>query len=235
MARRSRHLLVWLHVVTSVGWGSQAAALFALVQFGFRIGDTAAFALAELVDVQVLQFCATTSAFSGIALSALTPWGFFRHWWVLAKFAITTSQLYAGIFLLSPRLGDAAEGGPPSPALRVGSLLMASAIAFQAWLSTAKPGRRTPWARHDRQPVASTRAFAFCTAVPAADLLLGEFVLGRSIPVLSLLVAVGLPVIGAVRSRRSRGSGRPAHPTGSASFRSSTRTGRRRSNATPRP
>ena len=79
-----------------------------------------------------------------------TAWGLTHHGWVLAKFAITLVQLYAGIFLLSGALAATADtpaaGGPPA-ALVAGTAGMAGAVAFQAWLSVAKPGGRTPWSR----------------------------------------------------------------------------------------
>ncbi|QFZ19137.1 hypothetical protein [Saccharothrix syringae] len=194
----SRKLLLWLHVVTSTGWMSMALALFVIVNYALSApGREAAFEAALLVDVDVLQFMATTSAFSGLVLSGLTPWGYFRHWWVLAKFGITLTQLYAGIFVLSPNLHP---GGSPL-LMRAGSLLMFSALACQVWLSVAKPFGRTPWAGRRKPGTAPGWAFAGCLAVPALDYALGELVLGRSTPVLSLLVVVVHPVVRAARSR----------------------------------
>lgn len=193
--KKSRTLLVWLHVVSSVGWMSQAFALFALVSYGLGADGpqrAAAFAMAHVVDTQVLQFMATTSAFTGLMLSALTSWGYFRHWWVLAKFGITFSQLYAGIFVLSPNLDAGVDGS--TGLLRVGSLLMGSALAFQTWLSVAKPGGRTPWTPPGRYPAASGALLACCVAIPVLDYALGKLVFGQGIPALSLLVVVCYPL-----------------------------------------
>ncbi|GAA3468354.1 hypothetical protein [Nonomuraea roseola] len=113
--------------------------------------------MAHLLDNHVLLHLANASILTGIMLSAMTRWGFFRYWWVLTKFAITMSQLYAAVFLLSPRLTALAEGVRGSdPALLFATALMASAIAFQGWLSVAKPWKRTPWAeaRLDVPPAA---------------------------------------------------------------------------------
>jgi hypothetical protein len=89
--------------------------------------------MARAVDGRLLGPMADASAFTAIMLAAAIPWGFFRHWWVLTKFAITLVQLYLGIFLLSPTLAHSASTGP-SLAQVVGTALMASAIAFQGWL-----------------------------------------------------------------------------------------------------
>src|SRR5690349_7644871 len=145
MAKRARSLLVWLHVVSSVGWLSQAVALLALLLYGMKTSDVNAFRMARVLDHNVLAIMANTSAFTGMMLSATTPWGYFRHWWVLAKFAITVSQLYVGIFILSDNLEEAANGHV-SVWMPVGTALMIGAIAFQTWLSVAKPWGRTPWA-----------------------------------------------------------------------------------------
>lgn len=196
-----RKLLVWVHVVTSTGWMFMALALFVVVHYALSAPDRgAAFEAAVVLDVEVLQFMATTSAFSGLMLSGLTPWGWFRHWWVAVKFAVTFTQLYVGIFVLSPNLHP---GGSPA-LMRVGSLLMFSALACQVWLSVAKPFGRTPWAARTKPRTASGWAFAACLAVPAFDYWFGEFVLGQSVPALSLLVVIVHPVVRAVRARRTR-------------------------------
>lgn len=204
----SRKSLVWLHVVSSTGWMMMALALFVVVNHALTTpGRRAAFEVATLLDVQVLQFMATTSAFSGLMLSGLTAWGYFRHWWVLAKVAITFSQLYAGIFVLSPNLHP--DGSPLL--LRVGSLLMASALACQVWLSVAKPFKRTPWAAPRKPKTAPPWGFALCLAVPAFDYALGQNLLGVPLPAVSALVAAGYPIVRAVRLRSH--SRETAHPS----------------------
>ncbi|PRY40355.1 hypothetical protein [Umezawaea tangerina] len=185
-----RKLLVWLHVLGPVGWMSQALALFALTTYGLgATGPTraSAFEMANVIDTAVLQVMATTSAYTGFMLSALTSWGYFRHWWVLAKFVITLSQLYLGIFLLSPNLDLGEQGNPIL--MRLGSLLMAAALATQVWLSVAKPGKRTPWTPPGKFPSAPGWVIGASAAVPLID-----YVLLRGIPAVSLLVAIAYPM-----------------------------------------
>src|SRR3954464_14629776 len=104
-SQRWRQAVVWLHVVTSVGWMGQALALFVLLALGLGSEDSAtriaATSMAHEIDTVLLAPLANASAFTGFMLAASTAWGYFRHWWVLAKFAVTLVQLYAGIFLLS--------------------------------------------------------------------------------------------------------------------------------------
>lgn len=205
MQKRARTLLVWLHVVTSVGWLSQAVALLALVLYGMKSGDVAAFEMARLLDHGVLAIMANTSAFTGFMLSATTPWGYFRHWWVLAKFVITVVQLYVGIFILSDNLQEAVNGHVTAW-MPVGTALMISAIAFQAWLSVAKPWRRTPWADPKvKLPTASTFTFVAALVIPVLDFAISLWQ-GNPMPMLMLITVIGYSVRRAARARR-RSSG----------------------------
>lgn len=192
MTRRgqaARQLLVWFHALTSIGWMSLALCLCTLLVWG----TPAALDAAEVLDVRLLQHLATSSAFSGLMLAALTQWGYFRYWWVLAKFAITVTQLYVGIFVLSPRLHDAEVGS--TGALIASSTLMASALAFQAWLSVAKPWRTTPWTGpRVGRTTSPSWMFLAAVAIPVFDFIAWRFVFGAPAPVLSLLVALGFPV-----------------------------------------
>ncbi|EME57692.1 hypothetical protein [Amycolatopsis decaplanina] len=191
-----RQLTVWLHVITSVGWMGQALALFTLLAISRASEDgeirVAATSMAHEIDSLLLAPLANASAFTGFMLAAATAWGFTRHWWVLAKFAITLVQLYAGIFLLSGALQDsvvAARAGDPAPvALVAGTALMASALAFQAWLSVAKPwGKVRSGAK---LPTAPAWVFVAAVLAPLADITVGLF-LGYPLPALSLLVLIG--------------------------------------------
>jgi hypothetical protein len=214
-----RQLTVWLHVITSVAWMGQALALASLLTLSLTTPDpsvrVSATAMADHLDMTLLANLANASAFTGFFLAAATPWGYLRHWWVLAKFAITVAQLYLGIFVLSDALRDsvvAARTGAPAPAaLTVGTLLMAGALAFQAWLSIPKPWGRTPWAeqgargRAAKLPTAPEWMFALAVLAVAADLA-GAALLGYPAPAFSLLV---LAVRLAQRRREARPAGRP--------------------------
>jgi hypothetical protein len=205
MGKRARNLLVWLHVVTSVGWMGQAVALFALLTYGLATGTAAAYAMAEVLDLHVLAHLANTSAFTGLMLSALTRWGYAQYWWVLAKLVITLVQLYVGIFLLGPRLRAIAHGELiPSAVDAAFPLLMASAIAFQAWLSVAKPASRTPWTGTPaKAPAPATWFVVFVFAVPVLDYLLAVR-LGHPAPLFFALTAITYPIWRARRLARSR-------------------------------
>lgn len=193
---------MWLHVVTSVGWMGLALTLFALLALaGTDPGNAAgATAMAHFLDNTLLAPLANTSASTGLVLSLGTAWGLIHQRWVLTKFAITLGQLYAGVFLLSAALDDAATAAEAGPAMAAGTVAMAGALGFQAWLSVAKPWRRTRWARHPetgrpvRLPTAPAALFAVGVLAPLVDIAVGTAV-GFPTPVLSLLSVVAVAVV----------------------------------------
>ncbi|WIM99546.1 hypothetical protein ACTOB_003204 [Actinoplanes oblitus] len=169
---------------------------------------SAATSMAHVLDGRLLGPMADASAFTGIMLAAATPWGFFRNWWVLIKFAITLVQLYLGIFLLSPALTDSLTAGP-SPAQIIGTGLMASAIAFQGWLSVAKPWGKVR-ARYRAPAGTGPRWIFVATAVGGLADLAFAVAIGHPMPLLSLtLLAIGLIRRPSWVDSRTRN---PAHP-----------------------
>jgi hypothetical protein len=213
--RRWRRLTVWLHVLTSVGWMALALTLFALM--GLALTGTpeearAAATAAHHLDTVLLAPFANSSAATGLLLGLGTAWGLTQHRWVLIKLLITLVQLYLGIFLLSPALSALAAGGGAPLGLVVGTVAMAGAIAFQAWLSVAKPGGRTRRTRPAvKLPQAAPWVFAAAVLAPLTDIAVGTTV-GFPTPVLSLLT-VG--VAAEVRRRALRapaGISRSARP-----------------------
>jgi hypothetical protein len=221
--RRWRHLTVWLHAVTSIGWMSLALTLVSLLALAVTTTDravaTAATSIAEYLDTALLAPLGNASASTGIMLSLCTAWGLTHHRWVLTKFAITLVQLYAGIFLLSDALHTASETTIPSVPLIAGSIAMVGAFGFQAWLSVVKPGSRTRWSRDRRTgrairlPTAPGPVFAAAVLAPLVDIAVGT-VVGFPTPVLSL---VALVVAVVVRRRALRATEPTPRRSGAAS------------------
>jgi hypothetical protein len=215
--RTWRQLLVWLHVVSSVSWMSQAAALAVLLFTAIgpaapevRVGAAES---AQLLDTTVLVYSANVATATGLLLAVTTSWGVWLHRWVAAKLVLTTGQLYAGIGILSPRMHAAVatvrDGRIDGVAwLGLAATLMASAFAVQVWLAIAKPGGKTRRAARVRRP-STARAWLLALAVlaPIADTVLGVAVTGP-LPVLSLVVLVVALVVRRRRAISSEGSTR---------------------------
>ncbi|UBU18239.1 hypothetical protein [Nonomuraea gerenzanensis] len=199
---RWRNLLVGLHVITSVGWMALALVLVVLLTHGMRTGDAHAYRMADLLDDDLLLHLANASAFTGLMLAGLTRWGYTRHWWVTTKFAMTLSQLYVGIFILGGHLDRLAAGLQRSATgVAVATVLMAGALAFQTWLSIAKPWRLTPWTTGKAGPKPPDWLFAAALAVPVIDYSTATFVFGHPAPLLTVLTVIGYPIWRAARAR----------------------------------
>lgn len=220
MSRGLRHLLVWLHVVSSVSWLSQAIALTVLLLVSALSppGDrkTSAASIAELLDQTVLVHSANTSAFTGLILAAVTAWGYLHYWWVGLKFVLTLGQLYLGIFVLSAAMHETvaatAQGSDgPALSLAVASGVMVGGLAFQVWLSVAKPWGRTPLGERARARPVAAPAWLYSLGVlaPLADVGTGV-ALGNPAPVLSIATLI---LALALRARRARKTAGPLlHP-----------------------
>jgi hypothetical protein len=95
--------------------------------------------------------------------------------------------------------------------LAVGSALMAGAIAFQAWVSVAKPWSTTRWMPADRRQVAGTAprwVFVATVVGVAADLTVAAL-LGHPAPLISLVILGTWLVL----RRRQAGADRPGGTT----------------------
>src|SRR5688572_18151795 len=95
------------HVTTSVGWIGAVLVFLALAAIGLVSRDERTVRGAYLVMAPaawlVLVPLAHASLLSGIALSLGTPWGLFRHYWVVIKLMITAFStvillIYMGTF-----------------------------------------------------------------------------------------------------------------------------------------
>ncbi len=94
MTPHLRKLALTTHVTTSVGWLGAVAGFFALAVAGLTSQDAqmvrAAYLAMELTGWCVIVPLSLTSLPTGLVMSLGTEWGLFRHYWVLAKFLITS-------------------------------------------------------------------------------------------------------------------------------------------------
>jgi hypothetical protein len=94
---------------------------------------------------------------TGLLISGLTPWGFFKHRWVAIKWVLTVFCILFGTFVLGPtvngqpeitnNLGLAALGDDQYMANWINSLLgglfQILALIFMIAISVLKPFRKT--------------------------------------------------------------------------------------------
>ena len=96
-----RKFVLTAHVTSSVGWLGAVVGFLALAVAALTIQDAqsvrAAWIAMELTGWFVIVPLALASVLIGVVMSLGTPWGLFRHYWVLVKFLLT---VFATIILL---------------------------------------------------------------------------------------------------------------------------------------
>jgi hypothetical protein len=111
MAPRVRKLGLTAHVIASVGWLGAVAGFLALALAGVTSEDPqlvrGAYLTMELIGWFVLVPLSIASLLTGFVQSVGTPWGLFRHYWVVAKLLINV--VATGVLLIYMQtLGDLA-------------------------------------------------------------------------------------------------------------------------------
>ena len=161
MTPRIRKLALTAHVTSSVGWLGTAAAFQALaiaaVMSNEPVTIRGLYLGMELIGWYViLPFC-LASLVSGLVVSLGTPWGLFRHYWVLVKFLITvvSALILFGFTQTLTSLGDVAADPrlslsqlrslKQSPVLHAGGGLVA--ILLATTLAVYKPWGMTRFGR----------------------------------------------------------------------------------------
>jgi hypothetical protein len=88
-----RKLALTTHVTSSVGWLGAVVSFLALAVAGLVSQDAqtvrAAYLAMEVTTWFVIVPLAFASLLTGLVVSLGTPWGLFRHYWVLVKFVLT--------------------------------------------------------------------------------------------------------------------------------------------------
>jgi hypothetical protein len=94
IARGLRKLALTAHVTSSVGWMGAVACFLALSIAGLAGREDhavrAAYVAMKVTTWAVIVPLCLASLLTGLIESLLTPWGLFRHYWVIAKLVLTT-------------------------------------------------------------------------------------------------------------------------------------------------
>lgn len=168
-----RKLALTTHVASSVGWFGAVAAFLALAVSGLYSTDSLVargsyVAMDVVTRVAIWPFC-ILALITGLIQALGTPWGLFRHYWVLTKLAITLVSTLLLAFHTRPiaYLASIAAAEPLGDdlwriqrQLAVDAALALGALLFATVLSVYKPWGTTGYGRHrgDRTPVGSQPA-----------------------------------------------------------------------------
>ena len=179
MTPRLRRFALTAHVTFSVGWLGTAASFLALAIAALTSGDMetirGSYLAMELTGwYVVVPFC-LASLITGLVLSFGTPWGLFRHYWVLLKFLITIISVLIlfGFTQTLGSLGDLAANATlsmdqlrnlsQSPALHSGGGLLVLLVA--TILAVYKPWGLTRYGRLKRDTGSTSNAIS-STSLP---------------------------------------------------------------------
>lgn len=117
MSQRARKGLLVLHVCMSVGWLGAVMAFLAVAVVsaaGTNAEVERACALVmEVLGWTVLVPLSGASLLTGIVQALVTPWGLFRHYWVVAKLVINVVAT-AVLLMYMQTLGRVAERSGPA-------------------------------------------------------------------------------------------------------------------------
>ena len=164
MTPRLRKFALTAHVTFSVGWlgtvaSFQALAIAALTSRELETVRGSYLAMELTGWYVIVPFC-LASLVTGLVVSLGTPWGLFRHYWVLVKFLITviSALILFGFTQTLSSLGDRAADATlsmyelrnlnQSPALHSGGGLLA--LLVTTILAVYKPWGMTRYGRRER-------------------------------------------------------------------------------------
>lgn len=157
---KGQRILKIFHLITTCLWVGGAITLNLM---SLMLGPAASgpelfgYDLArKFVDDLIIIPGAMGCLISGLLISWLTPWGFFRHRWVAVKWILTVACILFGTFFLGPmingqplisqELGLAALSDPTYAANRFHNLLGGGAqlllILFMVAISVLKPWKQ---------------------------------------------------------------------------------------------
>jgi hypothetical protein len=106
-----RACLKGFHIVCTCAWVGAGACMF-LLNFVARPNNShdlyVVMAALKMIDDWVIIPAAVGSLLTGLLISWLTPWGFFKWRWVTVKWGLTIAMTLFGICYLSPWLHEMA-------------------------------------------------------------------------------------------------------------------------------
>ena len=174
-----RKLVLIVHLVLSIGWIGAVIAYLALDVAavnadadGARMSSMAM----SLIGWWVIVPLAVSSLLTGLLMALGTPWGLFRHYWVLISFLLTTLAVVVLITHLAdvspmaqtartPHAGSA-ERAPRSDFLHAGGGLVV--LLFVTALNVYKPRGLTPYGWRKQNEAISASGSARRPRIPPA-------------------------------------------------------------------
>ncbi len=157
-----RKFALTVHLTVSVGWIGAVIAYLALGVSAVTSEDPqttrAAWIAMEVTGWYVLVPLAVAALLTGIIMSLGTPWGLFRHYWVLISLGLT---VFSTVILLLhmptvSALADMAQAADDAELARLGGDLLHPGVGLVVLLvitglNVYKPRGLTPYGWHKQQ------------------------------------------------------------------------------------
>jgi hypothetical protein len=186
-----RKLSLTAHVASSVGWLGAVAAFLVLSIAGLTSQDAdivrGAYLSMNLIGQLIIVPLSLAALLTGLIQSLGTPWGLFRHYWVLVKFTLTIGATlllllhqFTAVAEAARRVSSAAAGTWPNVG-RLGNQLVFDAslavvvLLVITTLSVFKPWGKTRYGRRVDEQTTTRRLPAGLTLFLAV---IGVLVLG---------------------------------------------------------
>jgi len=172
-----RKLVLTVHLAFSIGWIGAVVAYLVLGVSAVTTANAetvrAAWIAMDLTGWYAIVPLALGSVLTGILMAIVTPWGLFRHYWVLISFALTmfsVTILLLHMPTVSAQALIAHEGDPAALRSLGGDLFHPSAGLFILLVVTVlnvyKPRGLTPYGRR-KQLAVGEQGDAISTATTA--------------------------------------------------------------------
>lgn len=156
-----RKFALTAHITFSVGWLGAVVPYLALAIAALTSHDAqmvrAAYLSMELIGWFVIVPFSLAALLSGLVQSLGTPWGLFRHWWILVKFLLTIFAIFVllrhmeVVSRMARIAAAAAFSGADFRALQIQLLIHPSGgllvLLAAMTLSVLKPWGMTPYGR----------------------------------------------------------------------------------------
>ena len=206
-----REAALTAHIVSSVGWLGAIVPYLALAIAGLTGSEAqmarAAFVSMEVIGWYVIVPFSLAALLTGLVQALGTQWGLFRHWWILAKFALTIvavavllrhMQDVSRVAQLARATTVSAADFRPELIHVAGGLLIVLAATM---LSVFKPWGMTPYGLakakqtespfRSSDPVAEAREPVFVVSKPRWGRIIGFHAVGLALLAIIILHLTG--------------------------------------------
>lgn len=109
LSPKGQKILKIIHLASVIAWVGSAIVMNSirhLVHISDGAGMYYMADFLEAVDMKILVPGAIVCLLTGLLYSLLTPWGFFKHRWVVIKWILTILMIALGTFFMGPLIKE---------------------------------------------------------------------------------------------------------------------------------